>query len=361
MPEVQSEEASSTDMMTGSQVVISQYQSIQPEQVNQSEETSSTDMMSGSQVVISQYHSIQPEQVNHSEEASSTDMMTGPQVVISQYQPIQPEYVLQQVNQSEEVYDERLVSMEVQSSLPPEPVYTLESHDEPQMDQSSGPQQGNYIESNDVESIEDRETELINLTPASMDVSSATNSLSFESQLPGTFSLHNSGAGRKVFQQQIPSCQAYSHESENGFNSQIPDVVNEVAQVPFVVDDASLATANNCDAHQTSNAPSQPQQNVLNKTPPRPVVLTRILTSPVVRRDSSKLQQDKSAKKLPTRGKVKYLNFWIPFINCKHSKIQTKRFYHVVIPPNDVNGMGNSEDPDQTASPWDQSDLLCFS
>ena len=306
----QSEETSSTDMMTGSQVVISQYQSIQPEQVNQSEETSSTDMMSGSQVVISQYHSIQPEQVNQSEEASSIDMMTGSQVVISQYQPIQPEYVLQQVNQSEEVYDERLVSMEVQSSLPHEPVYTLESHDEPQMDQSRGPPQGNYIESNAVERIEDRETELMNLTPASMDVSSATNSLSFESQLPGTFSLHNSGAGRKVFQQQIPS----GHVSENSFNSQIPDVVNEVAQVPFVVDDASLATANNCDAHQTSKAPSQPQQNVLNKTPPRPVVLTRILTSPAVRRETSKLQQDKLAKKLPTRGTVEYLNFWTPFI-----------------------------------------------
>lgn len=266
----------------------------------QSEETSSTDMMTGSQVVISQYQSIQSEGVNQSEEASSTEMMTGSQVVISQYQPIQPEYVLQQVNQSEEVYDERLVSMEVQSSLQPEPVYTLESHDEPQVGQSRGSPQRHYIESNTAESIEDRETELINLAPASIVVSSATNSLSFESQLPGTFSLHNSGAGRKVFQQQIPSGQAYSHTSENSFNSQIPDVVNEVAQVPFIVDDASLATKSHGDAHQASKAPPQPQQNVLNKTPPRPVVLTRILTSPGERK-TSKLQHDRMAKKLPTR------------------------------------------------------------
>ena len=34
---------------------------------------------------------------------------------------------------------------------------------------------------------------------------------------------------------------------------------------------------------------------------------------------------------------------------CKHSKIQSKRFYHGVIPLNDANGIANSEDPDQTA------------
>ena len=34
---------------------------------------------------------------------------------------------------------------------------------------------------------------------------------------------------------------------------------------------------------------------------------------------------------------------------CKHSKIQTKRFYLSVIPPNDAVGIKNSADPDQTA------------
>ena len=33
---------------------------------------------------------------------------------------------------------------------------------------------------------------------------------------------------------------------------------------------------------------------------------------------------------------------------CKHSKNQTKRFYHGVILLNDKNGIANSEDPDQT-------------
>ena len=34
---------------------------------------------------------------------------------------------------------------------------------------------------------------------------------------------------------------------------------------------------------------------------------------------------------------------------CKQSKIQTKSFFHGVIPLNDANGIANSEDPDQTA------------
>ena len=34
---------------------------------------------------------------------------------------------------------------------------------------------------------------------------------------------------------------------------------------------------------------------------------------------------------------------------CIHSKNQTKRFYHGLIPLDDANGIANSEDPDQTA------------
>ena len=34
---------------------------------------------------------------------------------------------------------------------------------------------------------------------------------------------------------------------------------------------------------------------------------------------------------------------------CKHSKIQTKRFYHGVMHLNDANGITNSEDTDKTA------------
>ena len=33
---------------------------------------------------------------------------------------------------------------------------------------------------------------------------------------------------------------------------------------------------------------------------------------------------------------------------CNLPKIQTKRFYHDVIPPDDDNGIANSEDPDQS-------------
>ena len=35
---------------------------------------------------------------------------------------------------------------------------------------------------------------------------------------------------------------------------------------------------------------------------------------------------------------------------CKHSKIQTKRFYICDMPPIDANGIAKSEDPDQTVS-----------
>ena len=34
---------------------------------------------------------------------------------------------------------------------------------------------------------------------------------------------------------------------------------------------------------------------------------------------------------------------------CKHSKIQTEKYYHGVIPLYDAKGIANSEDPDQTA------------
>ena len=37
-------------------------------------------------------------------------------------------------------------------------------------------------------------------------------------------------------------------------------------------------------------------------------------------------------------------------VYCKHTKIQTKGFYHCVMSPNDANGIANSEYPDQTAS-----------
>ena len=45
---------------------------------------------------------------------------------------------------------------------------------------------------------------------------------------------------------------------------------------------------------------------------------------------------------------VKFLNLWTP-TNFKHSKIQTKRFYHGVIQLNDAKEIANSEDPNQTA------------
>ena len=48
-----------------------------------------------------------------------------------------------------------------------------------------------------------------------------------------------------------------------------------------------------------------------------------------------------SYRKIPTFSDT-YLLY------CKHSKIQIKRFYYGVIPPNDANGIANSEDPDQT-------------
>ena len=38
-------------------------------------------------------------------------------------------------------------------------------------------------------------------------------------------------------------------------------------------------------------------------------------------------------------------------LKYKHLRIETKRFCHSVIPPNDANGIANSEEPDQTAPP----------
>ena len=261
-----------------------------------------------------------------SKEASSTDMMTGSQVVISQYQSIQPEYVLQQVNQSEEVYDERLLHpTEVQSSLPHEPVYTLESHEEPDVNQPRGPPQGNDIETSTV-TEEDQEIELINLTPPSMDISNVTNSLSFESQLPGTFSLHNSGAGGKVFQQQIQPCQVYSNVTNNADSSQVPYVVNDASpakavtentvnpQLPYLVNGSSASQTGHIVASQASK-PSQPQQSVQNKMVPKPVVLTRILKRPNKGGEVIKLQPEKLTKKLPTKGMIKFLNIQAPLLN----------------------------------------------
>ena len=48
---------------------------------------------------------------------------------------------------------------------------------------------------------------------------------------------------------------------------------------------------------------------------------------------------------------VRFLYFQSPttlLLVCKHSKIQTKRFYHCVIPPIDANRIASSEDPDQS-------------
>ena len=44
---------------------------------------------------------------------------------------------------------------------------------------------------------------------------------------------------------------------------------------------------------------------------------------------------------------VKILYFLIFYY--KHSNFKTKRFYHGMLPPNDANGIANSEDPDQAA------------
>ena len=46
----------------------------------------------------------------------------------------------------------------------------------------------------------------------------------------------------------------------------------------------------------------------------------------------------------------KVSKFWVARnLCCKHSKNQTKRFNHGLIPLDDKNGIANSEDPDQTA------------
>ena len=47
---------------------------------------------------------------------------------------------------------------------------------------------------------------------------------------------------------------------------------------------------------------------------------------------------------------VKFLYFRTTVNYCNlNTVIRAKRFYHGVIPPNDENGIANSEDPDQTA------------
>ena len=50
------------------------------------------------------------------------------------------------------------------------------------------------------------------------------------------------------------------------------------------------------------------------------------------------LDELQSSLKTPTNFSINY---------CKYSKIQTKRFYYCMEMPNDVNGIANSEDPDQ--------------
>ena len=57
----------------------------------------------------------------------------------------------------------------------------------------------------------------------------------------------------------------------------------------------------------------------------------------------------------PDEGQKVYFYLKIPkfldagYLCCKRSKIQTRRFYHGVIPLNDANGIANSADPDQTS------------
>ena len=45
---------------------------------------------------------------------------------------------------------------------------------------------------------------------------------------------------------------------------------------------------------------------------------------------------------------LNFLHTCLLYSEC--SKIQTKKFYHGLIPPNDANRIENSEDPDQTCS-----------
>ena len=181
----------------------------------------------------------------------NTDILTGSHD-IAQYQTVQQEYVLQQVSQSEEVYDSRLIQLESQSNIPleplaQEPVYTLETHEVPPLTKTGNVAEENYISSN-----EDRHK--VNETT---DIADVTGTL-LENELSFTLTQSIGTAGTQVYQQ-VPSIgttgtqvyqQVPSIDTTGTETYQHVDSCDIEGHVPFVLNDSS---PNKADTTQKEN------------------------------------------------------------------------------------------------------------
>ena len=151
---------------------------------------------------------------------------------ISQYQPIQQEYVLQQVSQSEEVYDDRLVHLESQPAVSQEPVYTLETHEEPSLIKGANVAQGNFTESGSDRGKEN-EAAISLKSGSNTGTNVVSGGLSFENELSASFSQSSSTADAKVFQHIIDSndIQAYNQVDSCDIEGHVPFGLNNSSPV----------------------------------------------------------------------------------------------------------------------------------
>ena len=154
----------------------------------------------------------------------NTDILTGSHD-IAQYQAVQQEYVLQQVSQSEEVYDSRLIQLESQSNIPleplaQEPVYILETHEVPPLTKT-----GNVAEENNINSNENRHK--VNETTDIADVAGTL----LENELSFTLTQSIGTSGTQAYQQ-VPSIdtngtEAYQHVDSCDIEGHVPFVLND--------------------------------------------------------------------------------------------------------------------------------------
>ena len=139
----------------------------------------------------------------------------------SQYQDAQQKYVLQQ---SEEVYN-GLAHTESQSESP-EPVYTLETHEEPSVFKQGELPQGNVAAPANDRTVE---TDVIHFSPAHSNVDVVSSSLSF-AEMPVSVSQIHCQRSSKVFQQAVSTSmdQSYINADVNCVPGQVPFVLNEM-------------------------------------------------------------------------------------------------------------------------------------
>ena len=177
-------------------------------------------------VQLNQENHLEQQETTHLTQGNNenTDILTGSHD-IAQYQTVQQEYVLQQVSQSEEVYDSRLIQLESQSNIPleplaQEPVYTLETHEVPPLTKTVNVAEENFISSN-----EDRHK--VNETTDIADVAGTL----LENELSFTLTQSIGTTGTQVYQQ-VPSIdtsgtEAYQHADSCDIEGHVPFVLND--------------------------------------------------------------------------------------------------------------------------------------